>query len=53
LTVLAAYTHAGIEPEIVADHCDTRHHVRSVANQRGAPDRPGDFSVFDQVGLAG
>src|SRR5690606_7631332 len=45
--------HAAVQLQIVADHGDAIHHLRAVADQRGAFYRSGDLAIFDEIGLAG
>src|SRR3974390_3435991 len=52
LPLLAAGTHAFIEFQIVAHHRNAGEHVRTVADQRGAPHGRCDLAILDQIGFA-
>ncbi len=47
----AAIAAAGIKLHIVADHGDTLHRIRPVADQHRPLDRRAHFAVFDHIGL--
>src|SRR5271167_430151 len=51
LALLAAGADAGIEGEVVADHCYPGQHVGAIADERGALDRGPHLAVLDEIGL--
>src|SRR5690606_21981270 len=46
-------TYTAVQLQVVADHGDAVHHLRTIANQRGAFHRRGDLAVLDEIGLTG
>ena len=53
LPILAARPDAAVQSQVVADHRNPAHRLRTIADQGRTLDRRCDLAILDEVGLAG